>query len=182
MAITFITSSHNKYNEIQSIIPSITMEKVDLDEIQEIDPHKIIQAKLKQAGEMGIRPCIVEDTSLYFEGLNGLPGPLIKWFLQVLGNDGLYSLSKKIGNSQVVAKTIIGYRGVNSEVLFFEGDMIGDIVEPRGKNGFGWNPIFRPQGEIKTFAEMTDEEKEKYSMRKKAATKLNEFLLKNQML
>jgi non-canonical purine NTP pyrophosphatase (RdgB/HAM1 family) len=100
----------------------------------------------------------------------------------VLGNDGLYSLSKKIGNSKVVAKTIIGYRGVNSEVLFFEGDMIGDIVEPRGENGFGWNPIFRPQGEIKTFAEMTDEEKEKYSMRKKAATKLNEFLLKNQML
>jgi non-canonical purine NTP pyrophosphatase (RdgB/HAM1 family) len=177
MTIYFVTGNKNKFGEMQKVITNLVEKDVDLPEIQETDPHVIIKEKLTKASELGILPCIVEDTSLYFECLKGsLPGPLIKWFLQTLGNEGLYSLARTLGNTKATAKTIIGYMSENHEVFFFEGDMQGTVVEPAGSNGFGWNPIFMPEGETKTFAEMSDEERGKYSMRKKAAIKLKEFL------
>ena len=174
MSIIFLTGNKGKLEEAKAIIPEIEGQEIDLPEIQEIDAKKIIENKLNEASKHLDGGLIVEDTSLYFEGLNGLPGPLIKWFMKTIGNDGLVKITNSFGN-KAEAKTWIGYLS-EGKVEFFEGVVEGKIVEPRGKNGFGWDAIFQPEGYEKTFAEMTMEEKNKLSMRKMAFEKLKEYL------
>ena len=83
-----------------------------------------------------------------------------------------------MNNKNAQAKTIIGDARNKNEVYFFDGSINGTMVYPRGNNGFGWDKIFQPHGHDKTFAEMTEEEKNKISMRGIAAKKLKEFLTK----
>ncbi len=147
-------------------------------EIQEVDAKKVIEAKLKEAYKHHKGEYIVEDTSLYFECLNGLPGPLIKWFLEKLGDKKLFELTKKLKNQKAEARTIIGYINKKGETKFFEGKIKGKIVSPKGDGGFGWDKIFTPSGLKKTFGEMGSEEKSKVSMRKKALIKFAEYFNK----
>jgi non-canonical purine NTP pyrophosphatase (RdgB/HAM1 family) len=178
MVLYFITGNEKKFIEINKIIPNLIQYNLDLAEIQSNDAHEIILAKLNEALKYESSEFIVEDTSLYLNCLNGLPGPLIKWFLEALGNEGLANLAIKLGDTQAQAKTIIGYAKNRNEISFFEGSIKGNIVLPRVREGFGWDLIFQPSGFNKTFAEMTLEEKNKISMRKIAAEKLKEFLIK----
>jgi len=176
--IYFITGNKNKFEEVRSILPDIEQLDIDLPEIQEIDAKAIIRAKLQEASNHKKGEFIVEDTSLYFECLNGLPDPLIKWFLKSIGNDGLAKVTEKLGNSSAEAKTIIGYARSHEEIYFFEGTVKGKIVHPKGDSNFGWDPIFLPDGYSETFAEISREEKNKLSMRRIAVNQLEEFLHK----
>lgn len=151
---------------------------IDLVELQDIDPEIVVKAKLQEAHEKQHGAFIIEDTSLTFEGLNGLPGPLIKWFMKSLGNDGLANLATKLNSPKAIAYTIIGYSDENNKTAFFRGEMYGTIVQPRGNMGFGWDPIFVPEGYDKTLAEMTSEEKNAISTRRLAAERLHEYLAK----
>ena len=177
MELYFITGNKGKLAEVQSILGGVEALDIDLPEIQELDAHKIIGAKLKEAQKHQNGEFIVEDTSLYFEAFNGLPGPLIKWFMKTVGNSGLYKMVESFENFNAEAKTIIGYSDSNSEVQFFEGNIKGTIVSPRGE-GFGWDPIFQPEGYSKTFGELSAEEKNSISMRKIAIQKLKQHLNK----
>ncbi len=179
MRIYFITGNKNKFTEIKTILPHVQQLDIDLPEIQEIDAKKIIKAKLQEALKHKQAEFIIEDTSLYFDCLNGLPGPLIKWFMQTIGNEGLFNLTKKLKNNQARAKTIIGYAKNPNNIYYFEGSIRGTIVSPIGKSGFGWDPIFQPKGYDKTLAEMNINKKNKISMRKIALTKLQKFIEKN---
>lgn len=177
--IYFITGNKNKLAEVQAVLPDVKQLDIDLPEIQEIDAQKIIEAKLIEALNHQKGEFIVEDTSLRLDCLNGLPGPLIKWFLQAIGNQGLAELAEKMGNDQAEAVTMIGYAKSQNEMKFFEGRVKGKIVNPRGETKFGWDPIFIPDGYDKTFAELGIEEKNKISMRRMALNKLKEFLNSN---
>lgn len=174
----FITGNQGKVEEIRRVLPHVEQLDIDLPEIQEMDPHAIIRAKLYEAFQHAKGEFIVEDTSLAFEGLNGLPGPLIKWFLQAVGNDGLATLAERTGNKKALARSIIGYARNVDEIFFFESSVSGDIVMPAGEFDFGWGPIFRPDGQEKTFGQMTRDEKQTYNMRRGAVEKLSEFLNK----
>ncbi|MDO8649972.1 MAG: non-canonical purine NTP pyrophosphatase [Candidatus Berkelbacteria bacterium] len=176
MPLIFVTSSTSKLAELSSIVPNVEHLEMDLPEIQHIDPKVVIESKIKEALKSRKGEFIVEDTSLYFDSLNGLPGPLIKWFMKALGNEGLATMVRKLDNSKAVAKTLIGYGKSATEIEYFEGAVEGMIVEPRGAQGFGWDAIFLPDGHDKTFAEMSQEEKNSLSMRKVAAIKLRNFL------
>lgn len=175
MKTFFITGSKNKFAEMQTILSDIEQLEIDLPELQEIDAHKIIEAKLSEALKHNQGAFIVEDTSLYLDAMQGLPGPLIKWFMKTIGNEGLYKIAFAFGNYGAEAKTIIGYSD-GSRTEFFEGVIRGSIVEPRGETGFGWDPIFQPENTDKTFAELTAEEKNSFSMRRLAAEKLKSAL------
>ncbi len=175
MALYFITGNKGKLAEVQSILGDVEALDIDLPEIQELDAHKIVRAKLEEALKHQTGEFIVEDTSLYFDALNGLPGPLIKWFLKTIGNDGLYKILENFDNHNAEAKTIIGHADSKGNINFFEGSIKGAIVSPRGQ-GFGWDPIFQPEGYSKTFGELTAEEKNSISMRKIAIEKLKEHL------
>lgn len=175
MTLYFITGNKNKFDEVRAILSNVEQLDIDLPEIQDRDAKNIIRAKLGEAFNYQERELMVEDTSLYLDCLNGLPGPLIKWFLDTMGNEGLTNLAEKLGNDKAEAKTVIGYAKNREEIYFFEGSVMGKIVAPTGKSNFGWDPIFQPNGCDKTFAEMTGEEKNKVSMRKIAVEKLKEF-------
>lgn len=175
----FITGNKNKFKEAQAILPEVEQLDIDLPEIQEIDSHEIIKAKLETALAHAQGECIVEDTSFYLDCLNGLPGPLIKWFLMAVGKEGLMDITRKFNNDKASAKTMIGYARNKEEIYFFEGIIEGRVVSPRGDSGFGWDPIFLPNGHERTFAEMNTEEKNEISMRRIALNKLKEFLTRS---
>lgn len=176
MNIHFITGSKNKLAEMQAILGDVEQLNMDLPEIQEIDAHKIIRAKLEEALKHKKEAFMVEDTSLYFDALKGLPGPLIKWFMKTVGNEGLFKIVDAFGNYGAEAKTIIGYTDSLGNIEFFEGSVRGKIVAPRGETNFGWDPIFQPEGKDRTFAELTIDEKNSVSMRRLAAEKLKAHL------
>ena len=176
--ICFITGNRGKFEEVQAILPEVEQLDINLPEIQEIDAHEVIRAKLEAAYTHHAGPFMVEDISLSLACLGGLPGPLIKWFLKTIGNEGLFEIVSKFGNDTATAKTMIGYARSPEEIHFFEGTIAGRIVAPRGEGGFGWDPVFLPDGHDKTFGEMTTEEKNAISMRRIAANKLKEFLSK----
>lgn len=179
--IFMLTSNKNKFAEAKIFIPEIEMLSIDLDEIQEIDPHKVIKHKLNEAikhydnKKHNSAIFLVEDTSYYLAGMKGLPGPFAKWFEKTIELEGIAELTQIFGD-RCIAKSIIGYYH-NKEIKFFEGKLEGRITSPRKGQGFGWDFIFIPEGYDKTFSEMP-EEKHKISMRRKAFEKLKEYLEK----
>jgi non-canonical purine NTP pyrophosphatase (RdgB/HAM1 family) len=180
MKILFVTGNKNKLKEVQKIMPEVEGLDLDLDEIQELDHRKVLEHKLEEAKKH--RPNVslmVEDLSLEIDGMNGLPGPLIKWFLKSIGINGVCKMAKMFGNQEAMARLTFGFTDSNGENKYFEGIINGKIVEPRGESDFGWDPIFVPDGFDKTFAEMGTEEKNKISHRRKALDKLKEYLKLN---
>lgn len=149
---------------------------IDLPEIQELDPRAIIEAKLQEARKRCQGSILVEDTSLHLAAINGLPGPLIKWFLASVGVNGIYEITKRFHNFRAKARTVVGYSNHQGETFFFEDTITGQIVSPRGDQGFGWDAIFQPDGHQRTFAEMQPEEKNALSMRAKCFHRLSQAL------
>lgn len=177
MVLYFITGNENKYQEIKSIISEIEMKEMDLVEIQENNPQKIIEHKLLEASRLNPElELIVEDTSLYLDCLNGYPGPNIKWFMEKNPIEKIYDIANKQMNMGAQAKTIIGYIDSNKNIKYFEGYLKGEIVKPKVESNFGWDPIFRAEDQLVSFGEMRKEAKNKISMRGQAARKLKEFL------
>ncbi len=161
----FITGNKKKLAEARAIFPAIEGIEIDLPEIQSLDPREVIRAKLDAALAHHPGPFIVEDTSLTVHCMNGLPGTLIKWFLETIGAAGVARIAESFGDARATACTMIGYAD-GKNVEFFQGVVHGTVVAPRGVTGFGWDVIFIPEGHDRTFAEMTVEEKNAISMRR----------------
>ena|SRR3990167_2492383 len=176
MKIYFITGNKQKFAEACLVLPELEQLEIDLPEIQSLDSEVIIRAKLEEAFKHHAGPFVVEDNSLHLECLSGLPGPLIKWFLQTIGSDGLADLAAKYNNSKAKARVMIGYAQDRGNVHFFAGEVDGDIVPRETSEGFGWDVIFRPRGHEHTFSTMTDAEKNQISMRGQAFSHLKQFL------
>ncbi|MDX1535729.1 MAG: non-canonical purine NTP pyrophosphatase [Candidatus Spechtbacterales bacterium] len=174
----FITGNTKKFKEVEAMLKGIVELKqldIDLPEIQDDDPKNIVKEKLIAAKEHHEGKFIVDDASLGFECLNGLPGPLIKWFLEAMGPEGLYDITKNFDNHNATARTTIGYFD-GEEIYYFEGEVEGKIVEKATDDGFGWDVIFKPNIIDVTYAELSLEQKNEISHRRKAIEKLKEFL------
>ncbi|MDD4531241.1 MAG: RdgB/HAM1 family non-canonical purine NTP pyrophosphatase [Candidatus Pacebacteria bacterium] len=171
----FVTGNHQKLKEFEEILGvKLNHSDLDLEEIQSVSVEEVAGYKARQAYNFLKEPVIVEDTGLCFEGLNGLPGALIKHFVKKLSLDKICSLLGEDRKARAV--TCICYFD-GEEIKTFVGETEGDIADkPRGTNGFGWDPIFIPEGYEKTFAELSDEEKTSKFMRKEAIKKLKAFL------
>ena len=173
-SITFVTGNKGKLTEVQAMLSGIAdvdAVKVDLPELQG-DPLEVAKEKAVTAFKELQRPCMVEDTSLCFHALNDLPGPYIKWFLEKCGHEGLNKMLDGFEDRAAHAMCIftVAESDKMSEVKCYVGVCQGTIVRPRGPGGFGWDPVFCPkEGPAgKTFAEMTAEEKNAISHRKRA--------------
>ena len=176
MDILLATGNEHKIREFQQLLDRpVQPIKVVLAEIQAVEVKAVIEAKVREAYQLVGKPVFVEDTGLAFAAWNGLPGALIRWFLDRVGNEGLCQMLQSYEQTAATAETCIGYFDGN-ECHIFRGVVTGQIVRtPRGSGGFGWDPIFVPDGWEKTFAEMT-EEKNLISMRKLAVAQLKAFL------
>ncbi|TNV75459.1 hypothetical protein FGO68_gene4697 [Halteria grandinella] len=188
IALTFVTGNPNKLLEFQQIFKihsnlqnlyTVTNSPIDLDELQG-DSDFVALRKVQLASSLlPSTPVIIEDVSLNFTALNGLPGPYIKTFLSKLGREGLYSLIEHQMDKSAVAQCIYAYqRSPTDEARLFIGECRGQIVRPRGGTKFGWDPIFMPDdGNGETFGEMDPEQKNKISHRAKALRQVADFLV-----
>jgi XTP/dITP diphosphohydrolase len=177
MQIYFVTGNEDKLKEAEAILGrKLARIDLDIDEIQEIDLDRIVRCKASSAYEKIKKPVLVEDTGIFILSLNGFPGALIKWMLKSVGVEGICKLMKDEKNREVIAKTYFClYNGKKHHI--FTGQLKGKIAKkPQGEAGFGWDPIFIPEGYKKSFAQMKSEEKNKISMRKIALEKLKNFL------
>jgi inosine triphosphate pyrophosphatase len=184
--ITFVTGSKKKLEEVIAILGEgvtlpcdITNAKLDLPELQG-EPEEVAAAKVKLAAEEVGGPALTEDTSLCFNALHGLPGVYVKWFMEKLGNDGLNNILTTYPDKTAYAQCIFAYcAGPGCEPITFVGRVAGKIVPARGSMGFGWDPVFEPEESGgKTFAEMTQAEKNAISHRGRALAKVKEYFIK----
>lgn len=176
MKLIFVTSNKEKIEEANKILEGFELENINLD-LPELQGERniVVKEKAKLAAEKLQKSCFVEDTSLCFEALKGLPGVYIREFSEKLGREGLVNLLAGHENKNAEAVAMIGYCEPGKDPVCFEGKTKGTIVNPRGDR-FWWDPIFQPEGHNKTFAEMTIEQKNIISHRKKALEKFREFL------
>ena len=176
MTFVLITGNQGKADQLALWLGQpVEHRKFDLDEIQSTDLRSIVNHKVRQAYALAQQPVLVEDVALTFTAMGALPGTFIKWFLQELGNEEVCKLANTLEHQKAIASICYGYYD-GQNVQFFENSVHGTVPRaPRGE-GFGWNPIFIPEGSSKTYAEMTSEEVRPYSMRARAIEKLRAFL------
>jgi len=176
--LTFATTNKGKLQEASRFL-GIEVEGcgLEVDEIQSLDPEKVAIKKGVAYFEKLNNPILVEDVALTFHAFGKLPGTYINDFFQVLGNKGLTDLLHTMSSRKATALTTLVFIENKNEFHVFTGIVDGEIAnEPRGNNGFGWDPIFKPDGSQQTFAEMGEVEKSKYSMRSKALVKFKAWL------
>lgn len=177
--LILVSSNPNKGIEADRILGvpllrvALTLPEIQAATVEEITWHKLEIARTK-----GYHRLVVEDVSLGFDELGNFPGPYVKWLLEAAGGKGLAAIAYALNNRAAKAQCCVAYwDGENGHV--FLGECDGEVlVEPRGDHQFGWDPWFQPRGSQKTFAEMTDDEKDRLSHRGHAYRKLADHLKK----
>ena len=144
----FITGNQNKADYLAKTLGiELEHQKIDLDEIQSVNSLEIVEHKVRQAYDIIKKPVLVEDVSLVFNALNGLPGPFIKFFVDA--ENGLENLCRMLdGFDDRTAYASVVYGYFDGEVLkLIPGKLDGIVAEsPRGEGGYGWDKIFEPEG------------------------------------
>ncbi len=188
MNLIFATNNQHKANEIKAVLPShftiLTLKKAGID-IDIPEPHPTLQENAREKAvtifQLKQIDCFSEDTGLEVFALNGEPGVRSARYA---GEDKSFqqNIEKLLQNLQGKENREAQFRTVICLLLtgkehFFEGICKGRILaEQKGTEGFGYDPVFIPDGADKTFAEMSLEEKNKYSHRSKAVAQLVLFL------
>ena len=168
---TLVTGNTGKLVEFKRLLPTnwtYDHHDLDLTEIQSLDNNEIVTAKVKAAYAALQRPVVVEDATAGLDDLGGLPGPFIKFFVNQLGDDALYKLRGQ--SAATVICTIGYYDGIS--LLLATGTVHGTAVASRGEFGFGFDRCFMPDGQTKTYAEMSPAEKDVLSHRRLAVDNL----------
>jgi XTP/dITP diphosphohydrolase len=190
MKIVFATHNKNKLKEVQCMLSdSITLLSLDtiecFDEIPEtaetLEGNAILKANY--ITEKYGYDCFADDTGLEVEALDGAPGV---YSARYAGQE-----NDANANVQKLLRAMHGYTDRNAQfrtvialnlkgkLYLFEGVCKGEIIKnPQGENGFGYDPIFKPEGFDRSFAEMSLTEKNKISHRASAIDKLVRFLSK----
>ncbi len=160
MKAVFVTTNEHKRSEVERIL-GVELERAapDVPEVQALDFAEVATQKARSAYDALGRPphpILVEDSGLVIGAWNGLPGALTKWFLSSVGNEGiLRMLSGEDRSARAVCAIAVADAG--GEVQVFRGEVRGEVApEPRGREGFGWDPIFVPEGSELTYAQMGD--------------------------
>jgi XTP/dITP diphosphohydrolase len=175
--ISLITGNQGKACEYESLLGiKVTAVKEDLIEIQELDVVKVVEHKAQDAYSTLRTPVLVDDTGLTLQEWNGLPGALVAWFIDSVGPQGILKMAAGMTNRRAAATTAIGYAD-ETGVQVVTGTLNGTLTtELRGTNGFGYDPIFIPDGHHRTYAEMSSEEKNAVSHRRLAVDDLRKAL------
>jgi XTP/dITP diphosphohydrolase len=172
-----VTGNLDKWREAQRILGQpLEHVALDLPELQAPTTREVAEEKARAAFSQLARPLIVEDAGLELEALGSFPGPFIK-FWEKLG--GLPSICRALdGHSNRTATAVCVLAFAHGDrVELVEGRVRGRIAEaPRGANGFGWDAIFIPEGESRTFGELTAAEKDARSHRRRAWELLSPLL------
>ena len=186
--LIFATNNEHKVSEIQSLLPKdinvITLQQagINIDIPEPYDTlHENANTKAKTIFEITKQNCFSEDTGLEIDALNGAPGVHSARYASEDRNfnaniEKVLTNLKNTKNRSAQFRTVICLIWEQKE-YYFEGVCRGQIAEQNsGTAGFGYDPIFIPEGATKSFAEMTMDEKNTHSHRQKAVTQLFTFL------
>ncbi len=182
--VFFITGNIHKFNEVRSLLSNygiaVGMLKIKGMELQSDDITEIAAASAIEAFKQCHLPLIVEDAGLFIETLKGFPGPYSAYVYKTLGNAGILKLLTNVKNRKAVFKSAIVYcDNAEDKIIFFEGQVIGNISngekKQSAKSAFGFDPIFMPQADNRTFAQMSLSEKNVFSHRAMSVRKFAEW-------
>ncbi len=155
--IAIVTSNIGKMREFEELLGKhLELEQINVEcpEIQSDSLEEISCYSANFACKSTNRSVIVEDSGLFIHALKGFPGPYSSYAQKTIGNEGILRLMKGIKNRKACFKSVIGFCLPIEEPISFEGIVNGNIShEIRGKEGFGYDPIFIPEGYDKTFGE-----------------------------
>ena len=181
--VYFVTGNKGKYKEAKQKLSDF-----NIDVFQKDIGYPEIQAdSLEEVANYGIdllknrinEDFILEDAGLFIESLEGFPGVYSKYVFYTIGCNGILKLLKNIKNRKAVFRSVYGYYNKEKKIKFFIGECKGRISEKIiGNKGFGYDPIFIPKDQNKTFAEMNIDEKNNYSHRGKSLVKMINYLRK----
>ena len=180
MRIYFATGNSGKVEHAQNILSDCRVEQLDVetvepsvDSIEDIALSKIEQAVDKSDLEDDDVFLIADDSGLFVEELNGFPGPQTSFFDSKVGKEGLLDLVDE--GAEAEFRAAIALYVPNGENKVFTGSAEGEIVKPRGEEGFGYDPMFLPEGNDETWGEDSDH-KEENSHREEDLLKLRKYL------
>jgi XTP/dITP diphosphohydrolase len=181
--VYFLTSNPHKVKEAKQIFSEFGIEVEPLPgrkvEIQANDLSEIVSYAAKVAAkEYKQRPLVLEDSGFFVHALRGFPGPYSHYVYDTIGLEGVLKLMEGVkdrkAHFECAAACVCSDDLVEVEV----GKVYGYVTrEPRGEGGFGFDPIFVPEGYDKTFAELGEEVKSKISHRANALRALARRIL-----
>ena len=189
--ILFFSNNKNKIIEANYLFKNSKISVLNLNNFkQTFEPYEKSKgfaenAKIKSYygySKFGI-PCFADDSGICIKALNDKPGVTSKRFFNKFQNkkEAFEYIIKKTfeyNNTLAYFKTSICLTTKIGHYIIFEGTINGNISnEPKGNNGFGYDPLFIPNGQNKTFAEMNIKQKNKFSHRAIAIKKLIHFLI-----
>ena len=185
--ILFATDNVNKFNEARKVLAefdiAVGMLRVKRLEVQSDSLEEIAKTSVLDSFGRCRLPIIVEDAGLFINELSGFPGPYAAYVYRTVGNEGLLRLMQQVSVRKAKFESAVAYMSDRQKFpVCFKGEVIGEITkeEQRRANqmGFGFDPIFRPDGSRRTFAEMTISEKNGFSHRAMALRRFGEYYRK----
>ena len=186
MRIFFITSNEAKFREASLVLKEFGVNlMIDKShrkvEIQSDNLEDIVNNALQDICSDSVGDYfVVEDDGLFINRLNGFPGPYSSYVYKTIGLAGILKLMNGIDDRTAYFKSVVGLCGPKFGIKLFTGIVHGRIaMEPRGTEGFGFDPIFIPEGYDRTFAELGISIKNRLSHRARAFKALGNWLLNN---
>ena len=181
--IKIVTMNPGKLKEIKRYLDPLDIEigilespfiEVQADTLEEVVQYGLDQLTSTLVNDISL---IKDDSGLFIDALSGFPGVYSAYVQRTISNEGMIKLMEGVDDRGAVFRTVIGYRMKNGGTALFRGECRGTISkEISGKQGFGFDPIFIPEGESRTFAEMSLKEKNSMSHRIDALKKLIAYL------
>lgn len=188
MKIYFITSNADKFKEVDAMLG--TIQGIKLSQLDQSYPE-IQSDSLEEIVKFGLewlsnnidkkylnQAIMLEDSGLFVERLRGFPGVYSAYVHTTIGGyKAILTLLEGEWDRRAQFKTYIGFVTGNEPPKYFFGTSEGTIApEARGTEGFGYDPIFIPDGDKRTFAEMKTNEKNRFSHRGKALESMKNYL------
>jgi XTP/dITP diphosphohydrolase len=179
----FATGNVHKFHEARAILRelgiSTAMLRIKTNEIQANEISAIAETSAQETANKSGIPLFVEDAGLFIRALNGFPGPYSSYVYRTLDTQGILKLMKKTSKRDAYFESIVAFCDPNrpGSARRFIGKIDGRIAfKERGKQGFGFDPIFEPLANPETtFAEMTRQEKNRHSHRAQALTQFAQW-------
>jgi XTP/dITP diphosphohydrolase len=177
----FVTTNVHKFYEARRVLSEYkivtAMLRVGAIEIQDDNPENIAKTSAMDAVKNSGLPIFVEDAGIFVEALNGFPGPYSSYVYRTIGIKGILKLMKNMKKRDAYFQAVIAFSSPEEPPICFTGRVKGEVsLKEQGTSGFGYDPIFEPsEGEGRTFAEMSMDEKNRLSHRAKALKKFGEW-------
>lgn len=173
----YVTGNQKKAEYLARLLGfRLEHQKLELDELQSVRLEEVVEHKARQAYALLGQPVLVEDSSLGFSALGGLPGPFIKFFVDTAGLEAVCRMLDGFVDRSAVASAVYGYYdGVTLELL--RGDLPGVIAQHPTEAGWDWDRIFCPEGYGgKTRGQLTPEQDDQTYTTIKPIAALRDFL------